>query len=793
MGVRKKILIFLLLFGFAVLINISALVFLARSVLTSLETIDRVGIHQQLAAVGMQAGLRDAEAALYRYLMEGEAGFADQFHSQIENFRKEVEAYQTLASTPEELGWARDLKNAQAQATNLGDQLIQLHDQQEADIASLEQETSSVSDLLSGQMLPARPDDFRYQQVVQELHDDAREMLLAVSTYLVSPQESSHVRFTEAAVSFQSNAERYREMATSPQEQGWSEDVDATFAEIQQLGSQLISNRSLQQALFASFTATVYEAGQETVVGKIQPQAAERLDQAQQKLFRAASISVLISLVVPILMAILTGILALRLLGQLDRGIRELLRGADRVAAGELDLPVQLEGEDELHRLSDAFNTMMVNLSNRERRLKARLAELETLRQVSLQMTGTLDTRQVLKTIAANALKLVGATEVSIFTPAQSGDPGRGDLRPAASICRDQENRNHNLRADSLTSLVASTGQLHVVNWVDGHQAFEPQAAISRGVKSSAGFPLRQGDLVLGVLQVSFDDRQSVAHEEQRILNLLADQAAVALGNARLYEELAQQENQLRNLVQQMSQIQDEERRLIGLDLHDGLTQLVISANMHFNTLAALLAESGRQDGSAELGSINAVNDRINQEILEELELGRARLKQAIQEARRVISELRPSVLEDHGLAEGLRMYALQICQEKNWKLAYESNLDSLKISPPVEAALFRIAQEAISNSRKYSNTQQLSVSLGQSGDALVLCVEDYGQGFDLQALTGVQDHLGLVSMQERATLLGGKFQIFSQPNQGTRVQVSIPLSSLQASKVQVPAIREAY
>jgi signal transduction histidine kinase len=103
-----------------------------------------------------------------------------------------------------------------------------------------------------------------------------------------------------------------------------------------------------------------------------------------------------------------------------------------------------------------------------------------------------------------------------------------------------------------------------------------------------------------------------------------------------------------------------------------------------------------------------------------------------------------------------------------------------LVIAHSVEAAIFRIAQEALSNVRKHSQTERVRVELSKGVDCLILRVQDWGQGFDASLIQQDEaEHLGLVSMQERTQMIGGVCKIESQPGRGTRVDVSIPLASL--------------
>jgi len=434
-----------------------------------------------------------------------------------------------------------------------------------------------------------------------------------------------------------------------------------------------------------------------------------------------------------------------------------LVRGAERVAAGDLSKPVSLSGEDELGQLAEAFNGMMTDLAIRERRLTARLSELEALRQVSLQLTSTLDPDRVLDTIASSALRLVNATEVRIFVYNQQ------QLEFAASANADSvEGRPPRIpRDDGITATAARTGQPQVINHAGQHRLYTTPETRAWGIRAAAALPLKQSNLVTGVMGVSLNDRDSFSDDNLRILQLLSDQAAIALENARLYERLAVREARLRTLAEQLSQIQEEERRLIGLDLHDGLTQLLLSANMHLDTLAALI-------------------NGLEPQAAGELQMGQARLREAINEARWVVSELRPATLEDFGLVSGLRQYATELSELEEWQLEFVADLGRVKLNPAVETAIFRIAQEALTNARKYANPKRVRVSLHADHGHLLLEIRDWGRGFDIDSLVNERRHFGLTGMHERAMLLDGNLTVESQPGEGTKIIARIPLYAVE-------------
>ena len=584
MSLRTRLIIFVLLFGSAVLTNIFALVYLAGSISRSLDAIENIR-QRQLVAVQMNAHLRDAEAALYRYQINGEAGFKSQFVEQLNIFSSDLVQYRSLAIDPDELQWASTLEATYQQAFITGNDLIELRDTQTNSLNEFLNAQSQLTILLSDEVLPAHSDDLEYQAMVSDLQDASRAMLSAVTGYLASPEENKRVQFTDAVVAFQNAANNFHGAAQSEDEKRWAGEALTIFNQLKSLGTQLISGRDLQQSLFANFISIIFNAGQQIIVGQIEPHETENFTQEQQALLSAVNATIVASILAAALISGFAILFMFQLSRQINTRASALLEGAERVTHGNLEDPVTITGEDEFGKLASSFNTMMRELANREDRLRA--------------------------------------------------------------------------------------------------------------------------------------------------------------------------------MIGRMAQIQDEERRLIGLDLHDGLTQLIISANMHLNTL------------NSQLGS------RLNAQTLQALDVSRTLIKQSIDEARRVISELRPTMVEDLGLERGLRQYVTEVCEEQGWESEIVTDIQGLQIEHSMEASIFRIAQEALTNVRKHARTQRVRVELSAEDQGLVLRVQDWGQGFDALLIQKDEaEHLGLVSMRERAQMINGVCKIESELEKGTSVEVRIPLES---------------
>ena len=246
------------------------------------------------------------------------------------------------------------------------------------------------------------------------------------------------------------------------------------------------------------------------------------------------------------------------------------------------------------------------------------------------------------------------------------------------------------------------------------------------------------------------------------LLAALAVQISIALENAELYERLAERGAELQSLVEQLITAQEEERRVVAYDIHDGLIQMLVGARLRLG---------------------NALADRDSERAGTALKKGLDELAAAIAEARRVIEGLRPATLDDLGLVTTLHQFAEESLATCDCELEFRASPPDLRLPPPAEITAFRIAQEAITNARKYSGTQRMRVALTLEDGALTVEVRDWGCGFDPQAVVEGRSFgdaqgrgVGLTGMRERARLLGGECIIESAPGAGTTVRATLPL-----------------
>jgi PAS domain S-box-containing protein len=269
--------------------------------------------------------------------------------------------------------------------------------------------------------------------------------------------------------------------------------------------------------------------------------------------------------------------------------------------------------------------------------------------------------------------------------------------------------------------------------------------------------PFRMREHVVGLLE-AYRPEDLTDDETIEMLSSLTSQAASALENAQLYKDLSERKQQLHKLVGELLRVQEEERRRVAYEVHDGLAQVAYSAYQHLQAYAKLYPPA-------------------SQDAMEKLDRGVSLVQQTVKEARSVIAGLRPTALDDLGLGFAIGQEVNRLCGE-GWQVEYKQRLGEERLPEAIETALFRVAQEALTNARKHVKTRRLRVELWQDEGAVRLRVRDWGQGFDSSTLgtAAPGERVGIHGMRERIALLGGGFELWSQPGEGTLIFVDLPL-----------------
>jgi signal transduction histidine kinase len=252
--------------------------------------------------------------------------------------------------------------------------------------------------------------------------------------------------------------------------------------------------------------------------------------------------------------------------------------------------------------------------------------------------------------------------------------------------------------------------------------------------------PLLLRDQVIGMLVLASSQEQAFTERHATLALAIANQAAIAIENARLYAQ-----------AQELAAV--EERQKLARELHDSVSQALYGIALGVHTAQTLL-------------------DRDPGLVAEPLEYVLSLAKAGLAEMRALIFELRPESLETEGLVSALLKQAAAL--EARHEVPIETDLcDEPSLSLKIKQELYRVAQEALHNTIKHAGASQVHVRLGRTAEATILEIRDNGVGFD--STSSFPGHLGLLSMRERLKSLGGVLSIESTPGQGTTIRAWVP------------------
>jgi signal transduction histidine kinase len=276
-------------------------------------------------------------------------------------------------------------------------------------------------------------------------------------------------------------------------------------------------------------------------------------------------------------------------------------------------------------------------------------------------------------------------------------------------------------------------------------------------------FPLRSGFSAYGVLLFGHPEPGYFAADRRELLDILGRQALIAIQNARLYQDLVEERDR-------MIEVQEEARKKLARDLHDGPTQSVAAMAMRVN-LARRVLEKDPKAAGEELVRIEELARRTSKEI------------------RHMLFTLRPLVLESQGLIAALRAIADKTKETYSQEVLIQVDETLLKdMEIGKQSVIFFITEEAVNNARKHAQAAHIWVTLRSLGQGIAqLEIVDDGVGFDVEAVNRAYDKrgsLGMINLRERTELINGLLNIQSAPGKGTSVQVYIPLTEESADRL---------
>lgn len=435
--------------------------------------------------------------------------------------------------------------------------------------------------------------------------------------------------------------------------------------------------------------------------------------------------------------------------------VRQLGTATQEVASGDFRKRVSVTTQDEIGQLAHSFNIMAARLAEHQEQLKAtheqlqrKAQETEALYQIGMEISSLLPVNQVIEQVVSHSRQLLQADRAGLALL----DEDSQEIHWRIFLGGEEEAfKKIRLKpGQGVAGRVISRGKPVIIENVSNDPADAPEVnpilELER-LQSALAVPLRWGGQVVGALMVGNQVPSVFSDDQIRLLAGLASQAAVAIENARLYDQTGA-----------LAAVRERER--IAREMHDGLAQAMGFLYMRLGTL------EGRNPAE--------IHDGIGRELREIKKL----VGETYVEIRQAIFGLRTMVSRGLGLIPTLTEYLHDFSQQSGMAVDLQIGDDqAVRLSPDVEVQVIRIIQEALANIRKHAGGRRAVVRFDVEEDRCCVTVADDGHGFEPGKVPKERSrHFGLQAMRERAEGIGGTLKIDAAPGRGTKVMVRLPL-----------------
>jgi PAS domain S-box-containing protein len=383
---------------------------------------------------------------------------------------------------------------------------------------------------------------------------------------------------------------------------------------------------------------------------------------------------------------------------------------------------------------------------------KQRRKEAELLQQATFSITSSLDLQEVLNHILAGLEQVVPLDSAAISLI-------EGDYMKIAalggSLSHTRQIGEKIGKFEGLFSLLESARSPVILKDAQAHPKYEQWSKEGHDpIHGWMGVPLIAHDHPIGFLMVNCRDRNVYTADHARLAQAFANQAVVAIENARLFEQVRKGRERLQALSEKLVEIQETERRLIAHELHDKIGQELTGLQF-----ILLLGKEGTET-----------------ERNRSFDEAQALVSNLMSEVREMSLNLHPAMLDDLGLLPTLKGHFDRFQQQTGIQIHFEHKKLDLRFPAEVELAAFRLIQESLTNVARYAAVKEVDISIHSKDDSLYVKVEDHGRGFDMEILKDTERSFGVMGIRERTYQVGGKFEITSYPGKGTCINAIFPI-----------------
>ncbi len=397
-------------------------------------------------------------------------------------------------------------------------------------------------------------------------------------------------------------------------------------------------------------------------------------------------------------------------------------------------------------------------LKQAQARLQQHAHRLAILHEIDAAILSAQSVPETSEAVLGRIQRLLLCRRASVALFEQDGSEGH----LIAAVGKGRERVGEGGRFPLDAGLIRQLGQGEVLVTADSPAPLREspicRALLAEGLCACTCVPLVSRDELIGSLNLAMDEATLLTAEHLTIVREIADSLATAIQHARLLQSLADQRQHLRDLGARLAEVEEAERKRLAQDLHNMVGQNLTALSLSLSLIQSQIPEQAPPSVDAtlqdSLGLVKEATDRI----------------------RLVMAELRPPVLDDYGLLPALDWYAKRVGPRMGASISVTGEEPTPRLPLRTETALFRIAQEALTNVTKHAQATHVEVTVSSTDSHVSLVIADDGVGFDPAQPRVRDDHggWGMINMVERAEALGGSCVIDSVPHEGTWVTVEV-------------------